>query len=132
MTKNRERTTPYHSAPFDTVLVPHPLERLIRLVCRTRNRQAILALFNHRVTWGSIKHWRKGRRPVPEWAREAINKAAAPKIEELTRLREALQRESLECDQRTAAIKEAARHRLRVMNHRKREEKARQMEKARG
>ena len=38
----------------------------------------IVALFEHRTTFGTIKGWRKGRRRAPQWAWDIIAKRMAP------------------------------------------------------
>jgi hypothetical protein len=45
-------------------------------------RADILALFDNKVTWGSVKHWRKGRRNVPMWAIECLRRRTA-RLDEL-------------------------------------------------
>lgn len=40
-------------------------------------RQKILAWLDHRVTWPAVCHWVKGRREMPAWARDAIERQLA-------------------------------------------------------
>lgn len=122
MAKKRKRATPYHSAPFEYTSVLHPIEALIRLLFKTRNRKAILSLFDNRVTWGAVRHWRTGRRAPPMWAREAIAVAVAPKLEEIRRLQELIAVEQAAYPIRQEANRQAAIQRLRIWQFHKREE----------
>lgn len=40
----------------------------IRALEPSGSRRAIRALFDNRVTWHAIQHWRNGRRIIPQWA----------------------------------------------------------------
>ena len=35
-------------------------------------RATLLALFENRVTWSTIRHWQTGRRTMPDWARDIL------------------------------------------------------------
>ena len=39
---------------------------------RDGRRKAILAALNHEATWDQVRSWRRGRRAVPQWARELL------------------------------------------------------------
>ena len=52
---------------------PQEFDRCLLTLVPSRNRVAIRQLFNNRASWSAIKHWRKGRRRVPDWAREALS-----------------------------------------------------------
>ena len=71
--RNRERTTAGHLDALDTKPVLRtPMDAAISSVVPSGNRRAILAIFENRITWGAIRHWRKGRRTPPQWARKLI------------------------------------------------------------
>lgn len=44
----------------------------IPLLVPSGNRRQILALFENRVSWSGYRHWRAGRRGMPEWALTAL------------------------------------------------------------
>ena len=51
-----------HSVPAEI------FDAALRELIPSNNRKAITELFNHRVTFFAIRHWRRGRRRVPAWA----------------------------------------------------------------
>lgn len=54
--------------------LPHAVPQLFDAACRaiSGRRRTILAVLDNRVTWGAVKHWRKGRRRAPQWALQAV------------------------------------------------------------
>jgi hypothetical protein len=51
---------------------PLPFDRAIRLLCPSGQYRAIEALFDGRVGYETLKHWRRGRRRAPAWAYEKL------------------------------------------------------------
>jgi len=47
-------------------------DQAIRAAVPAGNQTAILELFQNRVTWNAIKHWRSGQRGVPQWAIDCV------------------------------------------------------------
>ena len=65
---NRERTTAGHLTPVNLQSAPPLIADMIRTLVPNGKHADIMALFEHRTTFGTIKGWRKGRRPAPQWA----------------------------------------------------------------
>ena len=42
-----------------------------------QTRAEILALFDDRVTWDTIRHWRTGKHGAPQWAIDRLRERAA-------------------------------------------------------
>jgi hypothetical protein len=55
-----------------------PIDRALRRLVPNGSRKAILALFDNRVTWSAIRHWRKGRALPPQWAVNCLRDYVAP------------------------------------------------------
>ncbi len=73
MASKRKRTTIGHPhLPTSEPLSPHPIDAAIRSLVPSGSRRDILALFDNQITWGAIKHWRKGRHAPSAWAKERI------------------------------------------------------------
>ena len=58
-----------------------PMDRAIRVLAPSGSRREILALFDTRVTWSAIKHWRRGRAKPPQWAVDYLQSRVAPILE---------------------------------------------------
>lgn len=63
-----------------------PIEHAIRLLVPSGRRAEIVALFDHRTTYGTIRGWRRGRRNPPAWAVQAIREATERVFEPIRRL----------------------------------------------
>lgn len=48
------------------------INKLIRELAPTGKPQEVLALFDYRVTEGAVRHWRAGRRGIPQWALDCL------------------------------------------------------------
>ena len=72
--------------PVDGVSVCDALRYLVPL----GDRKSILALFENRVTFGAVHHWKKGRRHLPQWARELLTKKLRAEIERRAKIIETL------------------------------------------
>lgn len=48
------------------------LTQAIAFLVPSGKRKEVLAVFHNRVSWSGYRHWRAGRRPVPEWAMLAV------------------------------------------------------------
>jgi hypothetical protein len=57
------------------------MDRAIRALVPSGRRREILELFGNRVTWGAIRHWRKGRYKPPQWAIDRLRTRIAPILE---------------------------------------------------
>lgn len=53
------------------------IDRAIRALVPTNRRIEIVALFDKRTTYGTIRHWRTGRRSTPQWALDLAAEKAA-------------------------------------------------------
>jgi hypothetical protein len=58
-----------------------PIAQAIRALAPSRTRQEIMALFENRVSWGAIRHWRAGRRRPSQWAVECLRQRVASVFE---------------------------------------------------
>ena len=73
-----------YPANFTRQAVPAAFQRAIDLLWPAlgeyegRHKNLIAALAG-RVTWGQVKHWRKGRRATPRWARQILAQKAKEK-----------------------------------------------------
>jgi|HubBroStandDraft_4_1064222.scaffolds.fasta_scaffold00027_53 hypothetical protein len=61
-----------HPEPLPNAAAPPPIEQLILHLVPSRKHSEIVRLFDGRVGYSTIKHWRRGRREAPEWAREML------------------------------------------------------------
>jgi hypothetical protein len=62
-----EQSAAKHPAQTAKNIRPHIVRIAIEAVAGTR-RKDVLALFQGRVTWSAVKHWRAGRTVIPLWA----------------------------------------------------------------
>ena len=67
-----ERTAPRHCESLARTVAP--LEKAIRLLAADGTQESILALFDNRTTWNTIRDWRRGKRKVAPWAIELIER----------------------------------------------------------
>lgn len=69
-----ERTTTrkYRRVFQNNRLYPVPFGNALALLVPDRSRVALLDLFENRVTFQSICHWRKGRHQAPAWAHDIV------------------------------------------------------------
>lgn len=88
--------------------VPHDFERAILMLVPTRKHREICALFDNRVAYGTIKHWRRGRRDPPQWARDLLAARLEQDARECAVLAELCREQA-----RQAAIYESAHYRSR-------------------
>ena len=58
--------------------VPPAFNRALALLVPNNNHRALRAVFDNRVTVRAIRHWRKGRRRIPQWARDCLTQRLAP------------------------------------------------------
>ena len=76
-----ERLLSEHDESFPPVSVPAEIDRALKELfpgrCGGIDRAKMLALFDNRVTREAISHWRKGRRHMPQWARDRLIAAAS-------------------------------------------------------
>ena len=64
-------------APIPADKRPTAFDRAIRALIPRGTRTEILALFDDRVTWDAIRHWRTGKRGPPQWAIDRLRERAA-------------------------------------------------------
>jgi hypothetical protein len=58
---------------------PHEkFDAALRLLVPDGEHERIVALFDGRVSYSAIKHWRKGRNAIPIWVQERITQAMQP------------------------------------------------------
>jgi hypothetical protein len=62
----------YH-APVISQFVPSVFDVAIRALVPSGKHNEICALFARRVSYSSIKFWRYGKRPPPQWARDMLH-----------------------------------------------------------
>ena len=62
----------YH-APVLSQFVPSVFDVAIRALVPSGKHNEICALFAQRVSYSSIKFWRYGKRPPPQWARDMLH-----------------------------------------------------------
>jgi hypothetical protein len=62
---------------------PRVFEDAIRLLVPSRKHTEICALFGHRVTYSSIRFWRRGKRPPPQWARDLLSAQVAKHLAQI-------------------------------------------------
>lgn len=63
------------------------IDEALRLLVPSGSRTALRAIFDNRVTFHAIHHWRHGRRALPIWARAAIERALDPYVQAQARLK---------------------------------------------
>ena len=56
---------------------PTAIDRAVRALIPRGTRAEILALFDDRVTWDTIRHWRTGKHGAPQWAIDRLRERAA-------------------------------------------------------
>lgn len=61
----------YPKSPASAV-VPRAFDAAIRHLTPSGRHAEICALFDRRVSYSSIKFWRYGKRPAPQWARDML------------------------------------------------------------
>lgn len=57
---------------------------------RDGRRAAIVRLFDNKTSWGVIRGWIRGRRPVPKWAKDTLARKIALRRERTSRSDESL------------------------------------------
>lgn len=72
-----ERTNAARDVVADLDGLVAPLEKLIAWLAPDGRRETILALFDNRTTWNTIRDWRRGKRHVPQWAIDALTARGA-------------------------------------------------------
>lgn len=60
---------------FDRAL--HALANIPFHLSRDGRRAAMLAALDYGASWGQIKHWRAGRRHVPQWVKDMLARKLA-------------------------------------------------------
>ena len=95
MANIRKRTTAGHPAPFENDPATRTIRRGIRVFVPDGKHAAIVALFEHRTTIGTIRQWRHGRRRAPKWAVAIIDALVANLDEIRNDARAALEYERL-------------------------------------
>ena len=83
-----------HVASSQPRAVPHEIfDQAVRLACPDGTHKSLLALFENRVTIRAIRHWRKGRRRPPEWAKERLRKVLGAQRDYLQKLHDGIDKE---------------------------------------
>ena len=85
--KNHERTTAGHLTPVSLQAAPPLITDMIRALVPSGKHADIMALFEYRTTFGTIKGWRKGRRRAPQWAIDLCVRRLARSAELMERAR---------------------------------------------
>ena len=52
---------------------------------RDGRRAAMRSALDNRTSWAMIRHWRRGTKPVPQWATDLLNAKIAERLKELER-----------------------------------------------
>ena len=86
---NRSHASPEHVESFAWYRVPrtkfdaalHALTEIPFRLSRDGRRAAMIEALDNGATWGQIKHWRAGRRRVPQWAKDLLSKKLAERLE---------------------------------------------------
>jgi len=82
---NSERAPIEHPSQLNSYRVPrtkfdeaiHALTEVPYKLARDGRRQLMIAALDKQATWGQIKHWRAGRRKVPEWVKQKLKEKLA-------------------------------------------------------
>ena len=72
MTQKSQHTTTEHPKPLTKHIGHIPFDAAIRQLVPDGNRKATLALFQGQVSFSGLRHWRKGRRSIPQWAKDML------------------------------------------------------------
>jgi len=71
----RERAPKIHTTSLPLTLVVRAIEPLVPAAkVGSGRRQSLQALFDNRVKWRAIQHWLRGRRTMPDWARDKLKR----------------------------------------------------------
>lgn len=82
-----------HLESLPARILPSAIDDALRELAPSGRRKDILALFDNRITWGTVKNWRKRRHPLPLWARDSLLAKLRPLIERAALLEDAIRRE---------------------------------------
>lgn len=65
----------YHETPA-TRGAPLPIAAALKRLVPSGRRADLIALFDGRAPWLTIRDWRRGRRSIPQWARDLLQEKA--------------------------------------------------------
>lgn len=78
MVKERKQTPRDHAGRFKRLEAPrNALDHLVRLLVPNDRPETLVALFEGRASYHTIRDWRRGRRGTPRWAAELLGHKAS-------------------------------------------------------
>lgn len=77
MANNAQHATIGHPLHHNRHSGHRAFDAAIRQLVPSANRKDTLALFHNQISFSGLRHWRKGRRSIPQWAKDLVAEALA-------------------------------------------------------